>query len=231
MAHGAGVGGADALARLLLSAGWRRGQPGGYRGDLALDTSELFTFLGAGQPREWERVVAGYDDADAAQRKFARRVAGELDRRGVLDVLRRGVVDQGIAIRLADPRGGGGTLGPDDRPSLIRDLHHTPSRPSRAVGLALFVNGVPVATVEVADASGPGPRHAAERHRTGREPAGPLLGTRALLHLAVGPGGVLAGTRPAGAQTPFSTVTVTPGPPGVPFWRPGSVLGLLERLT
>ena len=64
-----------------------------------LDTAELFTFLGATQVELWDELVKRYGgDPDRAQAKFADRLAGELDKRGVVDVLRHGVVDQGVTL-------------------------------------------------------------------------------------------------------------------------------------
>src|SRR6266536_1620253 len=40
-------------------------------------------------------------DPDTAQRAFADRLAKELDSRGTVDVLRRGVIDLGVTIQLA----------------------------------------------------------------------------------------------------------------------------------
>jgi len=67
-----------------------------------LDTAELFAFIGATQVDTWNELIRRYGgDADVAQAKFADRLAAELDKRGVVDVLRHGVVDQGVTIRLA----------------------------------------------------------------------------------------------------------------------------------
>src|SRR3954452_19864673 len=67
-----------------------------------LDTAELFTFLGATQIDPWNQLVKNYGgDPNVAQAKFADRLASELDSRGAVDVLRHGVVDRGVTIRLA----------------------------------------------------------------------------------------------------------------------------------
>ena len=69
---------------------------------LALDTGELFTFIGATQIDAWEELIKRYGgDQPTAQRKFAERLSSELDKRGTVDVLRHGVVDLGVTIKLA----------------------------------------------------------------------------------------------------------------------------------
>ena len=91
----------EAIESHLLSKGWKSGTPSNYRPSLGLDTAELYTFLGATQSKEWERLVGLHGGADVAQRKFAERLAKEIDVRGTVDVLRRGVVDLGVRIDLA----------------------------------------------------------------------------------------------------------------------------------
>jgi hypothetical protein len=66
-----------------------------FSADLALDTTELFAFVGATQPEEWEKVRKSHSSPDEAQRAFAQRLAKELDSRGTVDVLRHGIVYAG----------------------------------------------------------------------------------------------------------------------------------------
>jgi len=227
--QGHAVSPVEAVAAVLLASGWRLGQPGGYRPELAIDTTELYTFLGATQTRQWERLIARYGDADVAQRRFARRVAADLQRRGTLNVLHRGVTDWGITIRLVGPGLHVGASAPPgtNRLSVIPHLHYAPSRPSRTLDLVAFVNGIPVATAEVADAPGATARDAAERF--GRcDPREPLLRARALVHLAVGPDGILVSTQPATAR--FVPLTSTSALRGQEFWAPGTWVAATRRL-
>ncbi|MGB4321220.1 MAG: hypothetical protein WBJ65_17035, partial [Candidatus Microthrix parvicella] len=62
----------------------------------ALDTAELFNFIGATQSLEWDKLVMLYGgDVTKAQKGFADRLAKELEVRGTVDVLRHGMVDLG----------------------------------------------------------------------------------------------------------------------------------------
>lgn len=67
-----------------------------------LDPVELFAFIDATQPDEWEqlRKLHGGNEGEARSR-FTNRLAKEIDHRGTVDVLRHGVVDLGVHIRLA----------------------------------------------------------------------------------------------------------------------------------
>src|SRR3954469_23434770 len=86
----------------VLANGWHQGANTSYDRELALDTVELFTFIGATQIEAWDKLIGRHGgDQATAQRKFKARLTDELNRRGVIDVLRRGVTDLGVKIDLA----------------------------------------------------------------------------------------------------------------------------------
>ena len=83
-----------------------------------------------------------------------KRLASQLDKRGTVDVLRRGVVDRNVKIRLAFFRPASG-LTPElverygaNVLSVTRQLRYEPAS-NKTIDLGLFVNGVPVATAEL----------------------------------------------------------------------------------
>jgi type I restriction enzyme, R subunit len=186
-----------------------QGEPRDFDPVRGLDTAELYAFIGATQGEVWEGLVKRYGgDRDAAQRKFADRLASELDKRGVVDVLRHGVVDQGVTIRLAYFRPAHG-LTPTlvkrygaNRLTATRQLRYAAGE-SKALDLALFVNGIPVATAELKNPmTGQGVEQAIGQYRTDRDPRNRTL-SRALVHFAVDPRRVAMTTRLAGADTRF----------------------------
>jgi type I restriction enzyme R subunit len=138
----------DAIVDWLVSAGgYTRGIPTNYDPAVALDSAELFTFIGATQADEWESLVQrNGGDPDIAQRRFTERLAKQIDDRGTVDVLRHGVEDLGVHIRLAYFRPASG-LNPDleakydaNRLTVIRQLHYAPEH-ANSLDLALFVVG------------------------------------------------------------------------------------------
>jgi hypothetical protein len=67
-----------------------------------LDTTELWQFVDATQPEQCAELTKRYGgNAATARSRFADRLSSELDKRGTVDVLRHGVVDQGVTLRLA----------------------------------------------------------------------------------------------------------------------------------
>ncbi len=200
----------EAVEAGLLARGYLRSSPAHFDAALGLDTSELFAFVGATQPREWESLLARYGgDADAAQRGFARRLAAEIDRRGTVDVLRHGVTDLGVAVRLAFFAPAHGLtaelrrLYEANRVTVTRQLPYEAGS-HKTVDVALLVNGVPVATAELKNPlTGQNVEHAIAQYRADRDPANVTLARRALVHFAVDPDRVAMTTGLAGQATRF----------------------------
>jgi type I restriction enzyme R subunit len=201
----------DAIEAHLLASGWHRGTNVSFDRDLALDTDQLFTFIGATQIDAWDKLIARHGgDQDTAQRKFKARLTDELSRRGVIDVLRRGVTDLGVKIELAYFRPAHG-LTPilqaryqANRCTVTRQLRYSP-RHDNELDLALFVNGLPVATVELKNQlTNQTVEHAKRQYREDRSPRDLMLsGKRAVAHFAVDPALVFMTTRLQGATTRF----------------------------
>jgi type I restriction enzyme, R subunit len=190
------------IESLLTEGGYTRGLQSNYDPAFAVDSAELFTFIGATQNDEWEELVKRQGgDADLAQRRFVERLAKQIDERGTIDVLRHGVHEQGVHFRLAYFRPASG-LNPDlqrrydaNRLTVIRQLHYAPEH-ANALDLVLFVNGLPVATAELKNPlTHQTVEHAMAQYRTDRDPKDALLGRRAIVHFAVDPGLVMMTTR------------------------------------
>ncbi|HET9893916.1 MAG TPA: DEAD/DEAH box helicase family protein [Streptosporangiaceae bacterium] len=241
----------------LVARGWVRAQ-GTFSAELGLDTGEMFRFIGATQATKWERLIELYGgDRNVAQRQFAQRVAAEVDARGVLDVLRQGVRDRGVQIELAFFRPGH-TLAADALAeynenvlTVARQLPYSVRHPRKMLDMALFVNGLPVATAELKNPNtGQNADHAIEQYRSGRDPHEVFFAKRALVHFAVDPDRVFITTRLRGRDTeflPFNVGSNGPGvaggagnPPAEPgsysvaylweqIWQPDNWLEILQR--
>jgi type I restriction enzyme, R subunit len=81
-------------------------------------------------------------------------VSQALDKDGTVRVLRRGVEDQGLTIRLMYSRPASGMnaslaeLYGKNRLTVTRQLHYSTAN-NNSLDLCLFVNGIPVATAEL----------------------------------------------------------------------------------
>lgn len=212
----------DRVEAELLTRGWSRAQST-FNVELGIDTVEMYRFIGATQQKNWDRLVDLYGGEQAiAQRRFAQRITTEIDARGVLDVLRQGVRDRGVQIDLAYFRPGH-TLAVDALAeynanvlTVARQLHYSVRHPSRSLDMAFFVNGLPVATVELKNPdTGQNADHAIAQYRHDRDPNDVFFAKRALVHFAVDPDRAFVTTRLRGADTEFLPFNVGSNGPGV----------------
>jgi len=205
---------AEIVDWLRTSGGYAAAKVGTHSTDFdsatGLDTVELFVFLGLTQADEWERLKQqGYGgDADEAQRRFVQRLAQQVDARGLVDVLRHGVVDHGVRIDLAYFRPAHGLTEElsaryrANRVTVTRQLRYDAAS-TRTVDLGLFVNGLLVATAELKNAfTAQGVEQAKAQYRADRDPRNSAL-RRAVVHFAVDTELVEMTTRLAGASTRF----------------------------
>ena len=177
---------------------------------LGLDLRELFAFIEETQRPEWERLVKahGGDDATARQR-FVQRLAKEIDERGTIDVLRHGVRDQNVEIRLSYRKPAFGVAPElvahydENRLTVTRQLPFEAGS-EQTLDLCLFVNGLPVATAELKNhLTGQNIEHAITQYREDRDPKNVTLGRRAVVHFAVDPDSVAMTTKLEGRDTRF----------------------------
>ena len=119
-----------------------------------------------GGPRRHRRRAAQFGD----------RLAKQLDERGAVDVLRHGVNDHGIEVRLAFFKPAHG-LTPEltarylaNRLTVTRQLPYEADA-TKTLDLCLFVNGIPVATAELKNPlTGQTVEHAKAQYRHGSRP-------------------------------------------------------------
>jgi type I restriction enzyme, R subunit len=176
---------------------------------LGLDTAELLAFISETQPAAWERLLDVHDGPDGVTQQFGDRLARQLDERGAVDVLRHGVNDHGIEVRIAFFKPAHG-LTPElteryraNRLTVTRQLPYEAAG-RKTLDLCLFVNGIPVATAELKNPlTHQAVEHAKKQYREDRDPANVTLGRRALVHFAVDPDLVEMTTKLEGLATAF----------------------------
>jgi type I restriction enzyme R subunit len=71
------------------SAGYVQGNAGDYNRDLAMDVPKLLAFLQAAQAKVVAQLEIGHEGIKQTQ--FLHRLQGEIAKRGIVDVLRKGV--------------------------------------------------------------------------------------------------------------------------------------------
>ncbi|ESR26267.1 type I restriction endonuclease [Lutibaculum baratangense] len=137
---------------LIDEAGYVAGESKDFDRDHAVDTSKLFVFLNATQPKVLEALGISEDGPKRLQ--FLHRLQGEIAKRGVIDVLRNGVKHGPGSVELfyGTPTPGNAkaeALFASNVFSVTRQLHYSKDSTKLSLDAALFINGLPVATFEL----------------------------------------------------------------------------------
>lgn len=162
-----------------------------YDRALAFDVDAMRQYIETTQPDEWLKLIELYGEADAAL-QFARRVDQELTSIGVLQVLRDGVTDRGVHVEFMfkKPNSAINTehfrLYHQNLFTVQRQVYFSP-RDERSVDMVLFLNGLPIITLELKNQlTGQNYNHAIHQYRTDRKPSDKLFAfKRCLVHFAV----------------------------------------------
>jgi type I restriction enzyme R subunit len=238
------------IVEYLAANGWEYSETDdGYDVERAIWPDDVHWWLSDTQPEEYAKVVRVGTGAEAADREaLLNSLVSRLDTPmsaggGTLNVLRRKFTHTRGAtahLRMCQFKPAT-TLNKDVtqnyrkvRLRVIRQVHFSPKRgDSRSIDLVLFVNGLPVATIELKSFFKQEWRTAVTQYRKDRDPAGqPLLGfgTRALVHFAVDDDQVHMTTKLAGEKTyflPFNRGHVDTGAAGNPANPDGAATSYL----
>lgn len=200
----------QAITESLANAGgYRLGISTDFHRNQALDVSTVVEFLSSTQEAEWNRIREIH--GEKVETNVINRLVKELDHRGSLDVLRKGFIDYGVKFKLAYFRPE--TTLNDTAQELYDNNILTVTRQVRyslknenELDLVLFLNGIPVATVELKNHfTGQTVENAKKQYKFDRDKDDPIFRfkNRALVHFAVDPDQVYLTTKLDGAKTRF----------------------------
>ena len=137
---------------LYGGTGWILGRWQDYDREYAVDFVQLTTFLNSTQPEMVESL--DLKNASPTRQKFLARLQGEVTKRGIIDVLRKGVKHgpHDLYLFYGTPTPGNTTAEERyalNRFSVTRQLRYSRDETKLALDLALFINGLPIATFEL----------------------------------------------------------------------------------
>jgi len=199
------------VEHLVAQHGYEEGTPENYDRPHALDRTLVLRFVKETQADEWAKLEAQY--TTAAEAEFFKQLEKALKTRSALDVLRQGIkLIPGIKFSLCFFKPASG-LNADlvrlyraNILSVIRQVRYS-LKNENAIDVVLFVNGLPVVTLEMKNLlTGSTFKHAERQYRSDRSPAGePLLSFKrgALVHFALDEDNVSMTTRLQNGKTRF----------------------------
>jgi type I restriction enzyme R subunit len=224
----------------MVAGGWKRGNAEKYDRALALYPSDVVGFVQDTQPEQWEKFCTLYPSAP--EQKFLERVAEQLNKAdplaanqtmrtfGTLGVLRHELRDRGTRFSLCQFRPDH-DLNPDtlarygkNRLRVVPEVVYSPwateaeltatglKAKAWRIDLVLFVNGIPLATLELKSEFKQAADRAIKQYQSTRLPVDPVtkkpeplltFKRGALVHFAVSQYEVAMTTRLAGESTVF----------------------------
>jgi type I restriction enzyme R subunit len=207
------------ICAYLVAQGWLYADTDhtSYDRARALFPADVMAWVQATQPQAWETLTK--NNGAAAQVVLLDRIRKQLDDRGTLDVLRHGVellgLRQPVSLAQFKPAL---AMNPvlqgmyaANRLRVVRQVRYSLHN-ENAIDLVLFLNGIPVSTVELKSNFTQSVEDAVDQYRFDRHPrpkgqsaAEPLLDfpRGALVHFAVSNSAVMMTTRLLGAATTF----------------------------
>lgn len=131
--------------------GYVQGKPTDYNRDVAVDVVQLLAFLQATQPKAVEVLELGTEGIKRTQ--FLHRLQGEITKRGVVDVLRKGVHHESARIDLYKmlPTPGNASAAEafaQNIFSVTRQVRYS-NNSGKELDLVVFINGLPLLTFEL----------------------------------------------------------------------------------
>jgi type I restriction enzyme R subunit len=206
------------ICQYLSNHGWlyNEGDSAKYDRARALYPADILKWVQATQPKAWETLVKNH--GTQAGETLLARLRDQLDQRGTLDILRHGIELLGLTapVKLAEFKPAL-AINPDilaryaeSRLRVVRQVRYSQHN-ENCIDLVLFLNGVPVATVELKTDFTQSIDDAIDQYRFDRLPrskgqaAEPLLTfpRGALVHFAVSNSEVHMVTQLAGPATEF----------------------------
>ena len=200
------------VQQLVALQGYMRRDPNKhYDKALAMDRDMTLAFIKTSQPQAWEQLSQHY--AESAEDTFFTQLAQSLKKHGLLSVLRQGIkIVPGIPFSLCHFRPASG-LEPKRMAeyeanilSVMDEVEYSQKNGNR-IDVVLFLNGLPIVTIEVKNKMTETTfRHAEKQYKEDRPPAGePLLTFKrgALVHFALDEYNASMTTRLQKAKTRF----------------------------
>ena len=175
---------------LVNQNGYQQGTNEDYNKEYAIDETRLFRFLNDTQPKEMAKL--GVNQSDQKKRQFLNRLSGEITRRGIIGVLRNGIKAYPADLILfyftpTENNEQAKRLFDKNIFSVTRQLRYAIDASKLALDLCLFINGLPVITIELKNHfTGQTTADAVEQYKKDRNPRELLFSfKRCIVHFAV----------------------------------------------
>ncbi|ADL59048.1 type I restriction endonuclease subunit R [Methanothermobacter marburgensis] len=193
------------IINYLLSTGYQRRKSHNYDKTACIDPEITLQFIMETQLEQWEQLQRVY--GEDATKKFFHRLISELERKGTIYLLRNGFHEAGAHFKLFYPKPNN-NRNPDlfmkfesNIFSVIDELQYHERKKDR-LDIVIFINGLPILTIELKNTFTQGVEKAMDQYRKDRDPNEKLF-QRCLVHFAMSDEKIYMTTKLEGEHTRF----------------------------
>lgn len=190
----------------LVSTGYHKRGTKQFNKSGCIDPEITLKFIQDTQEREWKKFQKVY--GDKAEEKFLIRLIKEIDAKGTIYILRNGFKDVGCSFQLFFPRPNN-KKNPDlfekfekNIFAVIDELEYENKEKGNRLDLVIFVNGLPIITIELKDTFSQGVEKAINQYKYDRDPRENIF-QKCLVHFAMSDEKIFMTTKLQGARTEF----------------------------
>ncbi len=206
----------EIIDHLVGKSGYEKRKTENYDKASCLDVELVLKFIQETQPREWNRFKKLY--GDKAEEKFFIRLVKEIEGKGTINILRNGFKDVGCNFQLFYPKPNN-KKNPDlfekfekNIFSVVDELEYEDREKGNRLDLVIFVNGLPIITIELKDTFSQGVDRAINQYKKDRDPRERIF-KNCFVHFAMSDEAIWMATKLAGDETrflPFNKELVNP---------------------
>ena len=189
----------------LESTGFKKRSTKDYDVGSCLDVELVLKFIQTTQPKAWSKFSK--HNKSNAEVNFIKSLVRQIKNNGTIDVLRNGFRD--IAkFQLFYPRPNN-NLNPELKAkfnknifSVIDELEYEDKKHANRLDLVIFINGIPISTIELKDTFSQGVENAINQYKNDRDPKEQIF-RNCLVHFAMSDEKIYMATKLDGAKTRF----------------------------
>lgn len=190
----------------LVSAGYIKRATLTFNKPTCLDVELVLKFIHDTQEPTWKKFERVY--GSNAEKKFFFRLVSEIDKKGTINVLRNGFKDVGCEFKLFYPK-------PNNNKnsdlfekfgknifSVIDELEYEDREKGNRLDLVIFINGLPIITIELKDTFSQGVERAIKQYKEDRDSREAIF-RKCFVHFAMSDEKIFMATKLEGWKTKF----------------------------
>ncbi|PJE81421.1 type I restriction endonuclease subunit R [Candidatus Pacearchaeota archaeon CG10_big_fil_rev_8_21_14_0_10_32_42] len=190
----------------LVSTGYKSRGTNCFNKASCLDPELTLKFIMDTQEKTWKKFQKVY--GDDAENKFFYRLINEMDKKGTINVLRNGFKDGGCQFNIFYPKPNN-NKNPDlfehfekNIFSVIDELEYQDKEKGNRIDLVIFINGLPILTIELKDTFSQGVENAIKQYKETRDPKEKIF-QNCFVHFAMSDEKIFMATKLSGWKTRF----------------------------